>query len=60
MRSLSCHEAENAAIFEGYEDLCLVIHGCASLDYGSRKLLPPKLRTVFDADSRQKRICYAF
>ncbi|MBA7623323.1 hypothetical protein ES703_30718 [subsurface metagenome] len=46
--SLSCHEAENAAIFEGYEDLCLVIHGCASLDYGSRKLLPPKLRSVFE------------
>jgi len=42
--SLSCRETENAAIFEGYEDPCLVIHDCASLNYGSRKLLPPKLQ----------------
>ena len=41
--SLWRREAENTAVFEGYEDPCLMIHGCARLDHGSRKLLAPEL-----------------
>ena len=41
--SLWRREAENTAVFEGYEDPCFMIHGCARLDHGSRKLLAPEL-----------------
>ncbi len=41
--SLWRREAENTAVFEGYEDPCLMIHGCARLDHGSREFLAPEL-----------------